>query len=460
MINTGKVVVYTRVSSDQQNLEMQLEAAKPYVKGYHPDEVIYLNDDGVSATKKKMEERPKLKELLELIKNGQVDTLIVYQRDRLARDFYEYLEIILLIYTFKVKVIFTATGHLPFNHDLKSGLLSEGVFGMMSQLEGMNIVNRTKDAFQKAPHSIFGYLVDKANGKRTYTINPKYKTTIKHLYRDCLTISNAKDLIELLLKYKKLFNRKESDVFNILTRPFYAGHVEINGFFEPLDNVPEIISIEDFKMVQEKLKQLVPNYNLDTLKNDEKLVIAPKCHICNEEMVPSNALENNILRCKRHRKVFIQTDTLNSLIDEVLDDVFEHTNLDLIDKLTLNTLYRVQSFIQEKKSVIQKEFEQFQWKLLTETNFAKEKSKVNEIRDILDSLQNEFLMFMEYEMKLENKMKDTKQLVNCISGKLDLEINEYRELKIRSFIKDISIHEGYANFELYYSDFYDVSNVG
>ncbi|SEP61676.1 hypothetical protein SAMN05216232_0363 [Virgibacillus subterraneus] len=49
MIIKGKVVVYTRVSSDQQNLEMQLEAAKPFTKDFHPDEVIYLNDHPIGV---------------------------------------------------------------------------------------------------------------------------------------------------------------------------------------------------------------------------------------------------------------------------------------------------------------------------------------------------------------------------------------------------------------------------
>ncbi|TYS54722.1 recombinase family protein [Rossellomorea marisflavi] len=111
---------------------MQLEAAKPYIKEYNPDEIVRLNDHGVSALKNKLEQRPALKELLDLIRNDEVDTLIDYQRDRLAREFYEYLEIILLIYTHKVKVIFTATGHLPFNHDIESGIHSEGLFGILS----------------------------------------------------------------------------------------------------------------------------------------------------------------------------------------------------------------------------------------------------------------------------------------------------------------------------------------
>jgi site-specific DNA recombinase len=61
----GKLkVLYARVSSDQQSLDMQLEAAKPFIKDYHPDEIIYLCDDGVSATKKKLEERQKCKNCL------------------------------------------------------------------------------------------------------------------------------------------------------------------------------------------------------------------------------------------------------------------------------------------------------------------------------------------------------------------------------------------------------------
>ncbi|MEC1526085.1 recombinase family protein [Neobacillus niacini] len=460
MLTKGKVVVYTRVSSDQQSLEMQLEAAKPYVKNYQPDEVIYLNDPGVSATKKKIEERPKLKKLLEMIESFQVDTLIVYQRDRLARDFYEYLEIILLIYTYKIKVIFTASGHLPFNHDLESGIFSEGVFGMMSQIEGLNIVNRTKDAFQKAPHSILGYIVSKNNGAKTYTINPKYKATIKQLYRDCVSITHAKELIELLLNYKKLINRKEIDVFNILIRPFYSGHVEVNGVFEKLDKVPEIITIEEFKKVQDKLRQLVPNFNLNTLKDGEMPLIVPKCHICNEALVPSNSLENTVLKCKRHQKVYIRTDTFNELIDEVLDDIFKHTNLDQIDKQTLTTLHKLISFIKEKKEAIQREFEQVQWKLFTEVNFAKEKNLVNKMNHTLKTLQDEFQMVIEYEIKIENQIEDVTQLVNLVVSKLNIEIKDYRELMIRCFVKDIIIHEGYANFELYYSDFYVTTNVG
>jgi site-specific DNA recombinase len=439
---------------------MQLEAAKPYIKDYHPQEIIYLNDDGVSATKKKLDERPKMQELLELIRNGQVDTLIVYQRDRLARDFYEYLEIILLLYTHKVKVIFTASGHLPFNHELESGIFSEGVFGMMSQIEGMNIVNRTGDAFQKAPHSIFGYIVKKSGNRKTYTINQEYKATIKHLYKDCLSVKTSKNLIELILMYKKIIKRNETDVFNILVRPFYAGYVEVNGKYELLSHVPAIITLDQFKEVQEKLKEFVPNMNLGSLKDNKMPTIVPRCHKCNELLVPSNYLEADLFICKRHKKVYIHREVLDSLIDEVVIDAIQHTDLSQIEKRTLAALRKLQTTIVDKKEGIQRNFEQVEMKMLTRLNFAKDKKLVQEMEKNLIGLQDDFRKLVESEFKVEKQIAELKQFVSVVTRKLEeLPYSEYRDLIAKFFIKDAVVHNGYVNFELYYADFYS-SNVG
>ena len=87
-------VLYMRVSSENQSEEMQLNAAKRYLEQYNPDEVLILCDHGISATKLPLHKRPQLVKLLDLVREDKVDTLLVYQRDRLARDFYEYLTII------------------------------------------------------------------------------------------------------------------------------------------------------------------------------------------------------------------------------------------------------------------------------------------------------------------------------------------------------------------------------
>ena len=65
------IVIYMRVSSAAQSFELQEAAAQRYIEslGLSKDEVIiiYLTDHDVSATKLKMNQRPKLVELIKLI---------------------------------------------------------------------------------------------------------------------------------------------------------------------------------------------------------------------------------------------------------------------------------------------------------------------------------------------------------------------------------------------------------
>ncbi|MGD6874219.1 recombinase family protein [Sutcliffiella horikoshii] len=453
MIRKKKKVVYTRVSSDQQSLEMQLEAAKPYIKEYNPDEIVRLNDHGVSALKNKLEQRPALKELLDLIRNDEVDTLIVYQRDRLAREFYEYLEIILLIYTHKVKVIFTATGHLPFNHDIESGIHSEGLFGMLSQIEGMNITNRTKDAFEKAPHSILGYIVDRDENKKTYSINPEYKHIIQALYTDCLAAKSSKDLIALFLRYKKQFGRTEADVLNILVRPFYAGYFKMHGEYQRLEYVPPIITLDVFKKVQNHLQNLIPNLDLYSLTNSKMPLFIPKCHVCCEPLLLSRGLENDILKCKKHRKIRIGIDVMNALATEVVTEALDDTNFEHLESIALTVLYKSKKSLESQRASIQKKYDEIQWKVFTELNFARDKELVHEHLNSISNISDEYQNLAERQAVIEKRIVEVKHLVELVAEKMKIEFNEFHEILIPGFIKEIFVHDGYVNFELYSSDF-------
>ncbi|MGD7048583.1 hypothetical protein FZC83_07170 [Rossellomorea marisflavi] len=149
----------------------------------------------------------------------------------------------------------------------------------------MNITNRTKDAFEKAPHSILGYRVDRDENKKTYSINPEYKHIIQALYTDCLAAKNSQDLIALFLRYEKQFGRTEADVLNILVRPFYAGYFKMHGEFQRLEYVPPIITLDVFKKVQNHLQNLIPNLNLNSLTNSKMPLYVPKCHVCCEPLL-------------------------------------------------------------------------------------------------------------------------------------------------------------------------------
>jgi DNA invertase Pin-like site-specific DNA recombinase len=74
---------YVRTSTDQQNMELQIEALK--AAGVD-DRNIY--SDKMSGSKR---ERPQLNNLLEKLRGG--DTLVIWKFDRLARSMYDLLAI-------------------------------------------------------------------------------------------------------------------------------------------------------------------------------------------------------------------------------------------------------------------------------------------------------------------------------------------------------------------------------
>lgn len=145
MKNNKKTVVYARTASKKQNIDLQLKAAEPFLSGIHDENILIIAD---SVTPRSSQPKG-LQKLLELIKSDQVDTLIVFHRDRLTRSFDEYLKMLKLIYEREIKVIFTAREHVPFNHDQNTGLISESLFLLFIEMERTNMSKRRKAAMKR-----------------------------------------------------------------------------------------------------------------------------------------------------------------------------------------------------------------------------------------------------------------------------------------------------------------------
>jgi site-specific DNA recombinase len=79
------VVVYERVSSDKQDIGRQAVQRERAATDYPAREIVVVQDDGVSAYKRTIFERPGGKTLCALIESGRVDALYVDAQDRLSR---------------------------------------------------------------------------------------------------------------------------------------------------------------------------------------------------------------------------------------------------------------------------------------------------------------------------------------------------------------------------------------
>lgn len=129
------VVGYARVSTQDQNLNMQVDALKTYGA-----QRIY--EEKISGTKK---ERPQLDEMLSYIRQG--DTVVVWKLDRIGRSFKNLIEIVngfgesgVNFVSLKENIdTFSATGKLVFN-----------LFASLAEFERDMIVERTKAGLNSA----------------------------------------------------------------------------------------------------------------------------------------------------------------------------------------------------------------------------------------------------------------------------------------------------------------------
>jgi len=77
---------YKRTSSGGQDLELQINSNAEFIKQYDEEDVLEFTDFDVSATNLLMNDRPALNRMFKLIRQGMIDTVIVYERERLARN--------------------------------------------------------------------------------------------------------------------------------------------------------------------------------------------------------------------------------------------------------------------------------------------------------------------------------------------------------------------------------------
>lgn len=77
-----RVSIYARVSTQDQNLEMQLDELKEFA-GYRDWEVVSVYEDKATGTNTK---RPEFQAMLEAARQRKFDVLLVWKLDRFARS--------------------------------------------------------------------------------------------------------------------------------------------------------------------------------------------------------------------------------------------------------------------------------------------------------------------------------------------------------------------------------------
>lgn len=446
------IVVYTRVSSAAQSLELQNAAARRYLESQNlvgnEDFIIYLSDYDVSATKLKMSQRPKLMELIRLIKEDKVKTVIGYKRDRFARNFYEFVDITKVFTNHDVEVVYTASNEPKFANKMSL----EAFYGMFGQIEGKNIRTRTDDARKQFPSSIFGYERIKKEGTVRFIIDENKREIIVNLFNDFSSVNNEDEFIEFLLERRKGINKPEK-ILRILTNPFYAAQFKTKNGYQSLSHVEPIVSFDLFLAVKTKIDKFISYYQEKLQEVDSIYTITPLCGECNNIMKhrKKNSLDAGYFVCSsNHRRLAISVGEFNDLVNQTVLNHLKSISIDQAEKIISKKIGTENKKLQrEQKKVIS---EYLDISLTISTLDKKDKPFIQEYLDKMKELKERHNSIGQDILALKELSDDIKS-VNYLT-KLNINIT-HQELQrlIELLIEKTFVYDTHVQMYLYLSAF-------
>lgn len=218
MTSLKRTVIYTRQSTNEKSQPNSKEMQKhtclkvAVQNGWVVHEIVH---DEISARTKNKNDRKGLNRLLSEVEAGTVERIIVFKRDRLARNANEYMEILGTLQKFNVDLRFAAANEPPIIPGMISDFL-EYILAGMAELEGNAIHDRkiqsrrikAKDGFWAGGSPPFGYesLEGVLSIDKSKTVEEQYfkHEIVLNLFDDFIS-SWSEDLTleDIVIKMKK-----------------------------------------------------------------------------------------------------------------------------------------------------------------------------------------------------------------------------------------------------------------
>ena len=136
--------IYLRVSSEKQSSEMQLHAISLFLASKQIKEYVTYQDEGISGNDPN---RPGLKNLLNDVKLGRIETLVIYKLDRLFRGLSHLIDTLELFSAHGTKLVSVTEG-IDFTTPM--GMLTAQILGAFGQFERSMIIERTRSGLESA----------------------------------------------------------------------------------------------------------------------------------------------------------------------------------------------------------------------------------------------------------------------------------------------------------------------
>lgn len=307
--------IYTRKSTsegldqDFTSLDAQRESAENYVKSQqHEGWTAYeerYDDGGFTGANI---ERPALQKLLNDIKEGKINCIVVYKVDRLSRSLMDFAQ--LLEFFDKNNVTFVSVTQ-QFNTNTSMGRLTLNILLSFAQFEREIISERTKDKLGAARkrgqwlggRPPFGY--DREKDSKKLIVSPGDAKLVKEIFELYLQgnslLKVAKILNDQGHRTKFRVTRKGTNyggkkfgvtqIQHLLKNVLYIGKVDYAGQIYD-GQQPAIIDEDTFKRVQQKLAE--NRITRKAIKNTDcsgLLTHLLKCKACQTMMIHTYTLK-------------------------------------------------------------------------------------------------------------------------------------------------------------------------
>ena len=269
---------YNRKSSEGEDkqvlsIDSQIDEAER-IKEYHklPDYVAVFKE---SKSAKTEHVRPEFSRMMTMVRKGQIDSIVCWKADRLARNMTEGGQIIDLLSSGVLKAIIT---HDKVFYPWDNVIVLSVEFSQGKQFVKELSINVKRGQDKKArmgtPHGVsaLGFLNDKTEekGNRRWMVDKVRLEVIRNLFKMFLTGTySAGKLHRYAVKELKLTTVKRkrqggelivlSRIYAILKDPIYAGFFFLGGQRYELDKkLPRIITEEE----HEKIKRILAKKNI------------------------------------------------------------------------------------------------------------------------------------------------------------------------------------------------------
>jgi len=290
---TVRCAIYTRVSTDQgleqdfNSLDAQDDASQAYIRSQAHTGWTLLrakyDDGGFSGGNT---DRPALQRLLEDVRAGKIDVIVVYKVDRLTRSLADFAKLVELFDQHNVSFVSVTQ---QFNTTTSMGRLTLNVLLSFAQFEREVTSERIRDKISASKHKglwVGGMAPLGYDTKgRKITINEAEAERVRTIFRSYLKLGSLNLLMTDLRKRGivtkiRILNTGETvggisftrgSLAHLLRNRFYIGEVAFKG--EVLKGEqPAILDEDVFEAVQAKLNEQVNNHKAKWTKSEGLLI--------------------------------------------------------------------------------------------------------------------------------------------------------------------------------------------